>query len=51
MKPLTRVASGGEISGILLAIKNITAEEHDAIQTMIFDEIDTGDQRHDYLQW
>jgi DNA repair protein RecN (Recombination protein N) len=41
MKPLTRVASGGEISRIMLAIKNITAE-HDAMPTMIFDEIDTG---------
>ena len=41
LKPLIRVASGGEISRIMLAIKNITGT-YDKIPTMIFDEIDVG---------
>lgn len=41
LKPLIKVASGGEISRIMLAIKNITGT-FDSIPTMIFDEIDTG---------
>jgi DNA repair protein RecN (Recombination protein N) len=41
LKPLSRVASGGEMSRIMLAIKNITADL-DEIPCMIFDEIDTG---------
>lgn len=41
LKPLVKVASGGEISRIMLAIKNITGT-FDSIPTMIFDEIDTG---------
>ncbi|MCI9137648.1 MAG: DNA repair protein RecN [Lachnospiraceae bacterium] len=41
MKPLGRVASGGELSRIMLAIKTILAES-DQIETLIFDEIDTG---------
>lgn len=41
LKPLTKVASGGEASRIMLAIKNITAMRED-ISTMIFDEVDTG---------
>lgn len=41
LKPLVRVASGGEISRIMLAIKNITGT-YDNIPTMIFDEIDAG---------
>lgn len=41
VKPLGRVASGGELSRIMLAIKTILAE-NDLIETMIFDEIDTG---------
>lgn len=40
-KPLSKVASGGEISRFMLAIKNITADI-DKVDTMIFDEIDTG---------
>lgn len=40
-KPLSKVASGGEISRFMLAVKNITADT-DKIETMIFDEIDTG---------
>lgn len=41
LKPLTKIASGGEISRIMLAIKNITGT-YDSIPTMIFDEIDAG---------
>lgn len=41
LKPLIKVASGGEISRIMLAIKVIFAESDD-IDTVIFDEIDTG---------
>lgn len=41
LKPLAKVASGGEMSRIMLAIKNITAELEN-INTLIFDEIDTG---------
>ena len=41
LKPLVKVASGGEISRIMLAIKNITGT-YDNIPTMIFDEIDAG---------
>lgn len=41
LKPLVRIASGGEISRIMLAIKNITGT-YDRIPTMIFDEIDAG---------
>lgn len=40
-KPIAKIASGGELSRIMLAIKNITAEKDD-VSTMIFDEIDTG---------
>ena len=41
VKPLSKVASGGEISRFMLAVKNITAENVN-VDTMIFDEIDTG---------
>lgn len=40
-KPLAKIASGGELSRIMLAIKNVLAEA-DGVDTMIFDEIDTG---------
>lgn len=40
-KPLTKIASGGEVSRLMLALKSIAAE-HNVIPTMIFDEIDTG---------
>lgn len=40
-KPLAKIASGGEISRVMLAIKSIFANT-DAINTIIFDEIDTG---------
>ena len=41
MKPLWEVASGGELSRIMLAVKSCLAEEDD-IHTLIFDEIDVG---------
>lgn len=41
LKPLAKVASGGEISRVMLAIKTIFAQSDD-IETVIFDEIDTG---------
>ncbi len=40
-KPLSKIASGGELSRIMLAIKNVLADK-DRIPTMIFDEVDTG---------
>lgn len=40
-KPLAKIASGGELSRIMLAIKSIIAQK-DSIDTLIFDEIDTG---------
>ncbi len=41
LKPLAMVASGGELSRIMLALKSVLAD-HDKIETLIFDEIDTG---------
>ncbi|HET7657365.1 MAG TPA: DNA repair protein RecN, partial [Bacillales bacterium] len=41
MKPLTKVASGGELSRIMLALKSIFSEE-EGITSIIFDEVDTG---------
>ncbi len=40
LKPLNKIASGGELSRIMLSIKNVLADN--SIQTMIFDEVDTG---------
>ena len=40
-KPLSKIASGGELSRIMLAIKSIIAKK-DNVDTLIFDEIDTG---------
>lgn len=40
-RPLAKIASGGELSRIMLALKNVIAQK-DAIGTLIFDEIDTG---------
>jgi len=40
-KPIHKIASGGELSRIMLAIKNVLAE-NDSVDTLIFDEIDTG---------
>ena len=41
LKPLSKIASGGEISRVMLAIKTILCN-YDNVPTMIFDEIDTG---------
>ena len=41
MKPLVKIASGGELSRVMLAIKSILAKS-DGVDTLIFDEIDTG---------
>ena len=41
LKPLSKVASGGELARIMLAMKNVLAER-DQIATLIFDEVDTG---------
>ncbi|MDO4607910.1 MAG: hypothetical protein Q4B40_01810 [Clostridia bacterium] len=41
VKPLHKIASGGELSRIMLAIKSVLAERDD-VDTLIFDEIDTG---------
>jgi DNA repair protein RecN (Recombination protein N) len=48
LMPLTRIASGGEISRIMLAFKHIIGES-DSVETMIFDEIDTGISGHTAL--
>ena len=40
-KPLAKIASGGELSRIMLALKNVLAEQ-DSVMTMVFDEVDTG---------
>ncbi|WP_458862021.1 DNA repair protein RecN [Acidaminobacterium chupaoyuni] len=45
LKPLSKIASGGELSRIMLAIKSILAQS-DPIDTLIFDEIDTGVSGH-----
>jgi len=41
LKPMSKVASGGELARIMLAMKNVLAEKDD-ISTLIFDEVDTG---------
>ena len=41
LKPLSKVASGGELARIMLALKNVLAER-DCVPTLIFDEVDTG---------
>ena len=41
LKPLSKVASGGELARIMLAMKNVLAEQ-DHVGTLIFDEVDTG---------
>jgi DNA repair protein RecN (Recombination protein N) len=41
LRPLEQIASGGELSRIMLALKTVLAE-HDDIETLIFDEIDSG---------
>jgi DNA repair protein RecN (Recombination protein N) len=44
-KPLAKIASGGEISRVMLSLKSILAKEHH-LPVMIFDEIDTGISGH-----
>lgn len=41
LKPMSKVASGGELARIMLAMKNVLAEQ-DMVGTLIFDEVDTG---------
>ena len=41
LKPMNKVASGGELARIMLAMKNVLAEQ-DQVSTLIFDEVDTG---------
>ena len=41
LKPMSKVASGGELARIMLAMKNVLAEK-DHVGTLIFDEVDTG---------
>ena len=41
LKPIQKVASGGELARIMLALKNVLAE-NEAIGTLVFDEVDTG---------
>lgn len=41
LKPMSKVASGGELARIMLAMKNVMAEQ-DAVPTLIFDEVDAG---------
>lgn len=42
MRPLREVASGGELSRIMLALKTVLAQKEDTVDTLIFDEIDAG---------
>ena len=41
LKPIQKIASGGELSRIMLALKNVLAENDD-VTTLVFDEVDTG---------
>lgn len=41
LKPINKIASGGELSRIMLALKNVLAET-EQVSTLIFDEVDTG---------
>lgn len=41
VKPIQKIASGGELARIMLALKNVLAE-NDQVGTMVFDEVDTG---------
>ena len=45
LKPLSKIASGGELSRVMLAIKSILSDK-DEVATLIFDEIDTGISGH-----
>jgi len=41
LKPIQKIASGGELARIMLALKNVLAENDD-VSTLVFDEVDTG---------
>lgn len=41
LKPINKIASGGELARIMLALKNVLSE-NDRVTTMVFDEVDTG---------
>jgi len=41
LKPIHKIASGGELARIMLALKNVLAENDD-VTTLVFDEVDTG---------
>lgn len=41
LKPIARIASGGELARIMLALKNVLAEQ-ESVGTLVFDEVDTG---------
>ena len=41
LKPMSKVASGGELARIMLAIKNVLSQQ-DQVSTLVFDEVDTG---------
>ena len=41
LKPIQKIASGGELARIMLALKNVLAENDD-VATLVFDEVDTG---------
>ncbi|MCD7945569.1 MAG: DNA repair protein RecN [Clostridiales bacterium] len=41
LKPIQKIASGGELARIMLALKNVLAE-NEAVATLVFDEVDTG---------
>ena len=41
LKPIQKIASGGELARIMLALKNVLAENDD-VTTLVFDEVDTG---------
>ena len=41
LKPISKIASGGELARIMLALKNVLAEQ-EAVGTLVFDEVDTG---------
>lgn len=41
LKPIHKIASGGELARIMLAMKNVLSEQ-DHVGTLVFDEVDTG---------
>lgn len=41
LRPISKIASGGELARIMLALKNVLAEQ-EAVGTLVFDEVDTG---------